>query len=235
MPVKMTIFAKIVSLLGLLLVPIIVLYGYSNKVSVDVVEEELQSSNLSQLIFFLRQVDANVDQLAMFPVVLDSDPYVRDYMDGHYKTIFDVASAEARIAEKMSLQSVSSNWVNELSLYLPRERKVISSSIFASYDEASLRARMSRVWTFESVEQKGQPRKERFYRQIVTPAKAASFEQARSIMEVSFPVENMTAMLDQFKSGGHGDPFLYRPGFTPIYNSSSSRPLVTELLGKLPL
>jgi two-component system sensor histidine kinase YesM len=182
----------------------------------------------------MRQIDVNVDQLAMFPVILDSDPYVRDYMDGHYKTIFDIASAEARIAEKMSLQSVSSNWVNELSLYLPHERKVISSSIFAAYDETSLRARLSRVWTYEAMEQKGQSQKERFYRQIITPAKATSLDQSSSIMEVSFPVENIKVMLDQFKSGGHGDPFLYRPGLTPIYNSSSSRPLVAELLGKLP-
>jgi two-component system sensor histidine kinase YesM len=93
---------------------------------------------------------------------------------------------------------------------------------------------MSRVWTYEAMEQKGQPPKERFYRQIITPAKATSLDQSSSLMEVSFPVENIKVMLDQFKSGGHGDPFLYRPGLTPIYNSSSSRPLVAELLGKLP-
>jgi two-component system sensor histidine kinase YesM len=50
------------------------------------------------------------------------------------------------------------------------------------------------------------------------------------MIQVSFSVSNVTAMLDQFKSGGKGDPFLYRFGLPPIGSTSIETERIDALL-----
>ncbi|WP_248926710.1 sensor histidine kinase [Paenibacillus hamazuiensis] len=147
---KMTIFGRVIGLIVLLLTPVFILYSYSNKVSVDVVKSELQSSSLNQLIFFLRQFDATVEQLSMFPVILSFDPFIRDFVDRRSGGWYDVLRERTRIAEKLGLQSVSSAWMNELTLYLPQEQQVVSTNIFKSYraDDVARYAKLA-GWNYE--------------------------------------------------------------------------------------
>ncbi|TBL70389.1 sensor histidine kinase [Paenibacillus thalictri] len=242
---KKTIFTRIIVLIVLLLTPVLILYSYSNKVSVDVVKNELQSSSLNQLSFFLRQFDSTVEQLSMFPVILGADPYIRDFVDHGQGTGYDALKEQPRIAERIGLQSVSSAWMNELTLYLPKENRVVSTNIFKSYrkDDVALYAPIP-GWSYvpqqlspevevssaNSAKTAGQPVHMQFIRQIVEPVGATDPRNITAMIQVGFPSENISTMLDQVKAGGKGDPFFYKPGVEPITNNSSATDMLAELL-----
>ncbi|GIP38040.1 histidine kinase [Paenibacillus sp. J31TS4] len=225
---RTTIFRKIVLLLVLLLLPILILFGLSSKVSVNVVEKELLTSSMNRLTFFLRQMDADFDQLSLFPVIVAADPYVREVIDRREAGSFEQLRKESRLYEKLSLQSVASSYLNVLSLYLPDEKKVISSNKYLDYDEAYLRTHIFNGWAYEG--DPTQPERKRFVRQVVEPPYARQLEEATALIQVSIGTANITHALDQYKEGGRGDPFLYAPGYEPILNSSSQQALVQQLI-----
>lgn len=229
---KLTIFSKVVSLIILLITPVLILYIYTNKVSVDVVKDEIQSSSLSQLSFFLHQFDTTAEQLAMFPVILSSDPYIRDFVELRSDKPYDWIREKNRVAEVLSLQSVSSAWTNDLNLYLPKEKTIVSSSTVSSIDEeAFLAFRPTGMWTFDpTVRTDNRPPGGRFVRQLVVPFNATTFDQIKSMIQVSFPVTNVTTMLDQVKSGGKGDPFFYRAGLPPLGSSTMNGAVMNGLI-----
>lgn len=215
---KPTIFTKVLLLIALLLTPVLFLYIYTNKVSVDIVRDEIQSSSLNRLSFFLQQFDATVEQLAMFPVILNSDPYLREFVDRRSDMPYDKLREQTRLMQRISLQSVAAAWTNDLTLYLPEDRTVISSNIFKEYRAEDINDfALLKGWTYDgAVRSDARTPGARFTRQIVDPLNAADPSAIKAMIQVSFPVANISAMLDQVKVGGKGDPFLYRNGFTPI-------------------
>ncbi|CAH1055016.1 hypothetical protein [Paenibacillus pseudetheri] len=54
-------FTKIVSIIVIMLIPITILYFYSNKTTTDVLRTELNTSNSNQLSFFQNQVESNME------------------------------------------------------------------------------------------------------------------------------------------------------------------------------
>ncbi|MEF3311509.1 hypothetical protein PV433_21750 [Paenibacillus sp. GYB004] len=127
---RINIFGKIVLMVVLLLAPVLILYSFSNRITNQVVHEQLQSSNLNQLSVFMHQVDSAIDNLSMFPVILGQDPHIRDYLDRSHAGLTDLLKEQGRITEKLGLQSVSSGWSNDLTIVFPGERKVLSSNIY---------------------------------------------------------------------------------------------------------
>ncbi|WP_409342681.1 sensor histidine kinase [Paenibacillus sp. MBLB4367] len=229
---KPTIFSKMIALIVLLLAPVLFLYIYTNKVSMDVVREEIQSSSLSQLSFFLQQFDTTVEQLAMFPGILGSDPYLREFVDRRSDKPYDKLKEQTRLMQKLSLQSVSSAWTNELTLFLPEDRMVISSNLFKEYDPEDVRKFAPLTdWTYDmTVRSDARQPGSRFTRQIVDPVGAKEASDIDAMIQVSFPAANVSSMLDQVKMGGKGDPFLYRTGLPPIGSGTLDKESVEALL-----
>ncbi|CAM4110852.1 histidine kinase [Paenibacillus alkaliterrae] len=215
---KPTIFSKVIVLIVLLLTPVLLIYIYTNKVSVDVVKDEIRSSSLSRLSFFLQQFDTTAEQLAMFPVIISSDPYVREFVDRRSEKPYERLKEQTRIMQRFSLQSVSGAWTNDLTLYLPKERMVISSNMSKEYEpEEVQKITQFAEWSYETTEHRDEKLPgARFTRRIADPLGATLLSQINMMLEVSFPVSNVSAMLDQVKAGIKGDPFLYRKGYPPI-------------------
>ncbi|MDB5054081.1 MAG: sensor histidine kinase [Bacilli bacterium] len=229
MPYKLNIFSKIVILIILLLVPILFLYSVSNRISKNVVQEQIQRSNLNQLSFFLHQLDTNMDQLSVFPVILSFDPYIREFIDRRLSPQYDVLKEQARITEKFSLQSVSSGWANDLTLILPKEKRIISSSIFQTPNEAFSSGNIRSNWTFKE-DPRGGKIHSYFIREIAEPATAKTAVEANAIFQVGFSGQNIVDMLDLYKDAKHSDPFLFHGYDPPILNSTSSNPFVDQLI-----
>lgn len=233
MPYRLNIFSKIVILLFVLLLPVLVLYTLSNRTTNQVVQDQIQTSNLNQLSFFLHQLDSNIESLSMFPVILANDPYIREFIDKTSSSTPDLMKAEARMTEKLSLQSVSSGWSNDLTLVIPGEKKVVSSSIYMNgtgvwaWDDP-----VHSTWTYGVDSSRG-TKMGTFIREITEPANAKTVKQANALLEVRFPVQNISDLLDIYKKDKQSDPFLYYPGYSPIYNSTSSKAMVDQLLRQL--
>jgi two-component system sensor histidine kinase YesM len=232
-PYKMNIFSKMLILLILLLIPIVVLYSFSNRITNQVIQDQIQSSNLNQLTFVLHQLDSNIDNLSMFPVIFGYDPYIREFVDKLVSPSYDILKAESRITEKLSLQSVSSGWSNDLTLVIPAEKKVLSSSIYMNgtsnwaWDD-----KIRTSWTYAEDSTRGQP-VGTFIREISEPARAKFVKQANAVYQVKFPIQNVSDLLDVYKQDKQSDPFLYQAGYKPIVNSTASQALVDSIMEKL--
>lgn len=227
-PYKLNIFSKILILLVLLLIPIVLLYSYTNRITNNVVQDQIQSSNLNQLSFFMHQLDGDVERLAMSPVILGSDPYIREFIDRNESPDYDMLKEQSRIIQKLSLQSVSSGWVNELTIAIPHGKQVLSSSIFVNgTDTWPWDSPIKRTWTYE--ERKGDNGVGSFVREISEPIRAQVAGQANVLYQVRFSVQNMIQLLDVYKQDKRSDPFLVDGQNRAVFNSSSN-PSITHTI-----
>lgn len=231
-PYKLNIFSKILILLVLLLIPIVLLYSYTNRITNNVVQDQIQSSNLNQLSFFMHQLDADVERLAMSPVILGSDPYIREFIDRNESPDYDMLKEQSRIIQKLSLQSVSSGWVNELTIAIPHGKQVLSSSIFVNgTDTWPWDSPIKRTWTYE--ERKGDNGVGSFIREISEPIRAQVASQSNVLYQVRFSAQNMIQLLDVYKQDKRSDPFLVDGQNRAIYNSTSNPSITHTINDKL--
>ncbi|MBP1963991.1 sensor histidine kinase [Paenibacillus aceris] len=228
MPYKLNIFSKILIMLVLLLIPIVLLYSYTNRITNNVVQDQIQSSNLNQLSFFMHQLDTDVERLAMSPVILGSDPYMREYINRSDSPDYDVLKEQSRIIQKLSLQSVSSGWVNELTVAIPRGKQVLSSSIFVNgTDVWPWHRAIQRTWTYE--ERESDKGVGSFIREISEPIRAQTMDQANVLYQVRFSVQNMVQLLDVYKQDKRSDPFFVNGQKGLIVNSSSNSLIINAI------
>lgn len=228
---RMTLFGRMLLTLVLLLVPVLLLYAYSNRVAGGVVEEQLRSSNLSRLTFFAYQLDGHIENLSMFPVVLGNDPHIREFIQGgEAGTDGSRLKAQSRVTEKLGLQSVSSAWSNDVTFVIPSRKRVYSSNIFINGSEDwPWNETVHSGWTYGEDESRGR-RVPTFYREIGEPAAARTAEEADALFQVRFPVQNISDLLDVYKKEQSNDPFLYHPDYPPILSSTPSRAVAESII-----
>lgn len=238
-PIRVSIFTKICVLIILLVAPVLGLYMYSNRASVNVVRDEVTSSSWNKLSFFSTQVEINIRQLAMYGLTLSQDQMITEYQQTELSTEqYDRIRARRIILDNLSLYNATSSWKNSISVYFPRTRDGLSSDeSTVPFDAKALAKELKTVWTYI-------PDKKRFELYSVFPTtSAADLEKARIVTKVTFGESNLIQMLNQFKLGEKSDPFLYRPGTSDnpsiggdaglIANSSLQPGSVKELVGKL--
>ncbi|WP_337099173.1 sensor histidine kinase [Paenibacillus sp. YIM B09110] len=215
---RLSIFSKIVVTTVLLLIPILLLYSYSNRIASSVVEKQVRSSNLNQLTFQMNQMDSIIENLSVFPVIISYDPYIREFISGTGESL----KAQARVTEKLSLQSVSSAWSNDLTIELPVAKKILSSNIYVNGAATRPEERPIRTtWTYDQDRSRGYP-VGTFIREITEPANAGTYNDLTAMFQVRFPVQNMSDMLDIHKKENRSDPFFYHPNYETISNSTLS-------------
>ncbi|WP_248928922.1 sensor histidine kinase [Paenibacillus hamazuiensis] len=225
MRLNKSIFAKIVTLICLLLIPILLLYSYSYKVSVDVVKQEIQASSLNRLSFFMSQLESSVDQLAKFSIIVSRDPGIKAYMEqrGRYSQ-FEKFKAQIDIVQKLNLQVVSSNWDSQLVLFTPDTKEIVSSDFSIIEDDFSyLRTQESQKWVYKN-SRAGKVIPEYFSRFSYSNQETSDY-----MVEVRFSKENIIRMLDQLKYGDQGDPFFFQPANDPIVNSNPNLGLIESI------
>ncbi|WP_284642427.1 sensor histidine kinase [Paenibacillus silviterrae] len=234
MKLRLSMFTKIVIMVVLLLTPVFVLYSYSNRVANNVIQDQLQSSNLNQLSFFLFQLDSHIENLSMFPVILSHDPYIREFVDPSVPPGDTLLREQSRVQEKLGLQSVSSAWSNDLTLLMPREKKVISSNIFVNGSDAGWpwQQTLHGTWTYGTDVSRGGAQGT-FSKDISEPSHVQTYGEARAVYQVRFPVQNISEWLDIYKKDKQSDPFLYSPGQEPIVTSTAAKPAIRLISDRL--
>lgn len=238
-PIRVSIFTKIFVLIILLVAPVLGLYMYSNRASVNVVRDEVTRSSWNKLSFFSSQVETNIRQLAMYGLTLSQDQMITEYQQTELSTEqYDRIRARRIILDNLTLYNATSSWKNSISVYFPRTRDGLSSDESTiPFDAKALEKELKTVWTY-------MPEKKRFELYSVFPTtSAADLEKARIVTKVTFGEGNLIHMLNQFKLGEKSDPFLYHPGIPDnpgigseaglIANSSLQPGSVNELAGKL--
>jgi len=226
---KLNIFGKVILLVVFLLVPIIVLYGYSYQVSVGVVRQTVEDGNRNRLSFFISQLDMMVDQLMKHSLAASRDYSIREYIDGRTTSDPSVQlQRQSRIVDMLNMQTSTSAWNNQIIFYLADSHEIISTDYSARFEEDNLHNPELRKWSYHSAVTFGL--KQMMFSRIEESNIPNLF------IEVRFTEDNLRNMLTQLKQGEAREPFLYREGETPIVSYTADRTLIggmtEELKGK---
>jgi two-component system sensor histidine kinase YesM len=231
---KFSLFAKMNGLILVLFIPIIVLFTYSNGVATNVVDKELQASNIKQLSFLSSQIESRINQTMDFVVTFSRDPNVRKFNGLNiWDDRYDRMQTKYVIQEKMMLQSgVMNIWPVRFTVYSQLNKEAISNaSNMVKYDEEYLKRNVMGKWSYGDGESipSGQP--QAFYWFYTDSyGQQDALKGSNLVVQASFNHENIQNMLDTFKAGGQGDPLFYHKGDTPILNRNASERLSNELV-----
>ncbi|MFD2614805.1 sensor histidine kinase [Paenibacillus gansuensis] len=232
---KITIFTKVIVMILVLLVPILCLYGYSHKVSVEVVQEEIETSSVNKLMFLVKQVENSMDQLSSSSLLLIEDPDVRVFQTMYLNNKLldlDTITVMNRLKDKLSMVSSSSNWSNTMSVYSTSVKQVISTDSRVKFDPDYIRKYTKPDWELQTEKRNGASKYAFAWHTAEPVSSFTRPEQTKFVFEVKFPEENLVRILDQFKEGGNGDPFFFHPQAGVISNSAAKAGLIRKVSSK---
>lgn len=237
---KFNLYRKMLGVILIMLIPIIVLYVYSNKTSTEVLRAELEKSNRDQLKFFQQQMDTSIHSVSQWPNLLINDPDISNLKDifEMKSDYLDLNTIELikRIQKKLSIQENSVNWQSKLKVYSPALKRVITSSNVYTYDPQNMIDQMEAGWKVSSQLDENKEQVYSFSLMIASPY--SSFYDpghANLIIEVEFNSNNIVSMLNAFRGDGNRSPFYYVRTNELIYHSYSDRAFIDELLPYLKL
>lgn len=233
---RTNLFTKIVSIMVIMLIPITILYFYSNKTTTDVLRSELNTSNINQLSFFQNQVETNMELLSSWPILLIHDPDILSLKDTYLPTgslNLDAINLIKRIQTKLSIQESSSNWKSKLYLYSPSIHRIVTESDARPYADEDLRREIKTGWHVDKITDQGEERFLFSWFSFTPFMPEFSPTHAATMMKVEFDSRNIEDMLDKFKSGGRRDPFYYKQDTGLIFNRSADRLVAGELVKRL--
>ncbi|MCA0757599.1 histidine kinase [Paenibacillus sp. N4] len=223
---KMTTYRKVIALIIALLIPIILLYGYSNQVSINVVKATIEDQNRNRLAFSMSQMDMMIDQLMKHSITASRDYSIMEYMNGRGSSEpLTQLQRHVRIVDMLNMQTTTSAWSNQIILYLRDSKEVISTDYSAVYDEEKVSARELGKWTHESTMTFGI--KDTLF-SAIQPSTMPNL-----LVEVRFNDVNLKNMLSSLQQGEAREPFLYQPGQEPIINYNADYKLVTQAAAEL--
>ncbi|WP_379162543.1 sensor histidine kinase [Paenibacillus sp. sgz5001063] len=233
---KYNLFSKIVGIMVIMLIPITLLYFFSNKTTTDVLRSELNTSNNTQLRFFQNQVETQMELLSSWPILLIHDPDIltlKDMAPEQDNLNLKAIQLVKRIQTKISIQESSSNWNSRLSLYSPAVHRMVTENDALPYRDEELREEVKSGWQVKKIKDQGEERFLFSWFSYTPSMPQFSPSSAATIMKVEFNSRNIEDMLDQFKSDGRRDPFYYKQGTGLIFNRSADRVVAEQLVKQL--
>jgi two-component system sensor histidine kinase YesM len=227
-------FTKIISLVLILLIPLVGLYWFSNQTSLRVVSDEVEKSMYKDLTYFAVQTDNFAAQLSKGGLILSEDINVRALEFIEIMTLYEQTNEKLKIDDKLKLVIASSTWDTTLSIYAPDTQTFVSSNVSNVFDNDQLRRNFSRTWKVTTDVPSFYRGQQRFVRHITEPFNS-SLDQAKLIVEMSFPATDLIKTLDRFKKGGKGDPFFISSDHSVIQAIDADQKLQKELIEKIDL
>ncbi|WP_158630157.1 sensor histidine kinase [Cohnella sp. AR92] len=227
-------FVKMLLLFVAVIFITLLLYGRSYQQDVKVITQQVTNADLSNLEFFVQQLDGNIDQLATTAYTLLRDPTVRDFEQiGLLDHLIDRNETIRSVLEKLSLQSVTSNLVNTITVYNVENKDYLSSDSDSRIDPSLLSSPLANGWTYTA------PTDQRAsggdFRMVLSdPADYSSTPQlANMIMEVRFPASNLQKLLGDIQAPYGGYTFLYHPGMGLINPPGTDANIIQGLVSSL--
>ncbi|WP_336788798.1 sensor histidine kinase [Paenibacillus sp. MMO-177] len=228
MLLRFNVFTKISLLVLLLLIPVLSLYTYSNRESVRVIENEIQSGTTNRLSSFAAQVESNIYQLSLYGVSIGQDSSIQEYQRPDFREQpYERVKLSVAILEKMNLYNAASKWHSTITLFFPRTGDALSTDYYntITYREDAFTRPFLKSWEYTG---------DSFVWYATEPTTAMSNPRsARLITKISFPINHVTAMLDENKVNNSGDPFLFNPEQGSIRNHSANAAKIDLLTEKL--
>lgn len=212
------IFSKVLAIILMILIPVVFMYTYSNRVSVDVLQDKIENAQFNQFDFFLSQMTAQIDEVAQNAMILSRDESINELS---YSSLFDstyhMIDSKNAIMSKLVLQATTMHWMDHLTVYAPGSRSAVSIDPAVTYESSELEDHLAMGWQYQKVGGSG-----RFVWYASAPYGGfQDLDQARIVVEAGFNEETLISYLDNYKQRGQGDPFLYHPNFGILANRTA--------------
>ncbi|MBB6734672.1 histidine kinase [Cohnella zeiphila] len=226
---KSSIFTNMVIALLLLLTPIITLYAYSNHTSSRVLTKEIVKAKRTQVETFVGQLSQMFAQFDSYQKMLYESTEVRNlaYPDLlgddllHFRTLKTVSEEINRLAGY-------GGWKGIIAVVYPKTGMVIKSNSSLGAMPDSLPDK-DEFWSYRA-----NPKGDAYFIETISnPAKNAKEEEADLTVVAKVDEGEIKSDLSEMKSNGLEDPFLYKPGYSPIYNYTANQALIREMLPEL--
>ncbi|ANE48589.1 hypothetical protein SY83_22445 [Paenibacillus swuensis] len=235
---QMDIFRKILLTMVGMLIPIVVLFAYSNKENVSVIEREIKSSSLHKLSFFQSQMDAQIYQLNTNMLTLVSDVDILRYVIRFDEDPFEATVTRKSLEKRLLHLSLTSPWNNRTAIHAPMRKEAVSSDAYEIYNPKRLNLLNRKTWLFSG--EPDSPSTWKFTKFMSEPKKAAGdINKVNMVIESQFSAMNIQDMLDTYKLGSSGNPFLWMPEPDRIIGNRTAKPanleMITNQLGDISL
>lgn len=191
----------------MVLIPIAALYAYFSQTSLEVIDGQIEASNESRLQFLKSQIESSAERLSLSSSVLARDSSILDLlrstlMEDYYGMIND----QNQVKEKLYLQSFSSNWTNDLSVYLPGAQWIVSTNPNDRYDAAVLESAEVGRWQYRESE----PNETPYYQMFLWDSYLTQQDPLAvdAVFEVRFSLSNIRKMLQYHNQENAGHTFL---------------------------
>ncbi len=218
----MNMYTKVVMLLLLVLIPVFFLFSYSFRVSTGVIQNSLKTNNFNNLGFLVKQMDGLIYRLSTNAITFSNDPLISELRYYQKETsLFDQLRIVQLLQAQIDLQGNISPWNRELTIFLKDRKMVISnSSAMFEYDVTKIPAETPNSWRYRPSDS---PDRSQFVFFTVHPfSNIKQLKEADVIVQIGFQAIHLRNMLDDYKSNGKGDPFLYNPTFGVLANHSAN-------------
>jgi len=245
---RLTLFAKIVLLIVLIMAPLVLFFAYSSEKSIRVVQRELEYSTLHQLNLLLHQVEHNVGQLSGSSDMLlsDGDKAIERLSVSILKLdSYDRMRNRSLLQNKIKLQKLSGvRLQNELAVYLPGMKEVVTTyPSYYDFDNDGQAFRWEDYSRFE-VGNSGSPgwsyltarsdASRHFVRYLVSPISAyGNLSSAKVIVEQSFSAASLIGMLGGVKNDGRGEPFFFHSVYGPIADPDADAGFIGQIASEM--
>lgn len=201
------IFIKMTGVILILLIPAVILYTYFSTTSIQVIDKQMKAYKESQLLFLKSQIESNVERLSLSSNVLARDSSILDlHISMLTKDYYRMIEFQSLVKEKLYLQSFSSHWSNELTVYLPNSESRISTSPTGAYDPELLEQSENGVWRFRGGEGVSAP----YYQMLIWDPYLSKDDpdSVNAVFEVRFGLDNVREMLRLYNLESPGHSFL---------------------------
>lgn len=231
---RANLFVKMVAILISLISVTLIFYGITYRKDVRVITNQIKSTDLNHLEFLTSQIDSNINQLTGSIYALQRDPTLRDYKQSQKLAhLIDASQTILTVLEKLSLQTSSVTWENQVLIYNVLKDETLSPDSSLSFDTTILRHALPSGWKY-TPDPNGNDREGEFHLLLSDPANFMKNPvEANMIIEITFPVSNIKKMFETYQSQNNGDTFLYHQVYGLLHSRNSDELLAQNLVSHM--
>ncbi|KQL56626.1 MULTISPECIES: cache domain-containing sensor histidine kinase [Bacillaceae] len=201
-----SLFYKMVVSIMLLLVPVVIVYTYSNIVSERVVREEIDTRNMNRLDVSMNRLEADLWQVSQFLVALSIDSDTNRLRNIDLLSPYDSIELQGDIQEKLLLYQQLSTFLVDVTIFFPDGERQLSTMMKSPERPETL----SPSWTYIA-DGKGNDSDRPYFVQHVKDSITHHNENQAVIVEARIYIEAFQHHLNDLALANDGYSFLYHP------------------------
>ncbi len=190
----------------LLLVPVVIVYTYSNIVSERVVREEIDTRNMNRLDVSMNRLEADLWQVSQFLVALSIDSDTNRLRNIDLLSPYDSIELQGDIQEKLLLYQQLSTFLVDVTIFFPDGERQLSTMMKSPERPETL----SPSWTYIA-DGKGNDSDRPYFVQHVKDSITHHNENQAVIVEARIYIEAFQHHLNDLALANDGYSFLYHP------------------------